>query len=65
MAAKPILVPVRKKAPKKPITHELAGIRHLLKLLRERVGRHPELDDAIVRLEILLSDLTVSSGGML
>jgi len=65
MAAKPMPVPSRKKPVKMEIAYELAGVRHLLKKLRERAGKHPELEEAIVRLEVLLGELTVSSGGML
>src|SRR5581483_3488519 len=32
-------------------TQELAGARHLLKTLREKIGAHPELEEAIERVE--------------
>lgn len=38
---------------------------HLLQALRERLGKHPELDEAIERLEMALSILTTNTGGML
>jgi hypothetical protein len=38
---------------------------HLLQALRERLGKHPELDEAIARLEMALSVLTTNTGGML
>ena len=47
------------------IAEDLAPIRHLLKRLRERKGTEPELEEAIMRLDVLLGALTVSSGGML
>lgn len=50
---------------KKDLAQELAGIRHLLKVLQNKLERQPELEEAITRLEILLSRLTVSSGGLL
>ena len=45
----------------------VAGAHHLLKLLREKlsVEKHPELEEAIQRLEMALSVLTVKTGGML
>ncbi len=36
-----------------------------LQELRERLERHPELDEAIERLEMALSILTVKTGGLL
>jgi hypothetical protein len=45
----------------------VAGARHLLTSLREKigVGSHPELEEAITKLEVALSILTVKTGGML
>jgi hypothetical protein len=43
----------------------ITGAREVLKALQERIGRHPELEDAITKLEIALSILTVKTGGML
>jgi hypothetical protein len=37
----------------------------LLQSLRQRIGEHPELKEAIVNLETALSILTVKTGGML
>jgi len=36
-----------------------------LQALRKRIGEHPELAEAIVKLESALSLLTVKTGGML
>lgn len=47
-----------------PVQH-IAGAHHLLKTLREKFGAiHPELDEAITKLELALSALTVNTGGM-
>ena len=47
----------------------VAGAHHLLKSVRERLAglenQHPELDEAITKLEMALSILTVKTGGML
>jgi hypothetical protein len=46
---------------------QIAGARHLLTILRHKIGphRHPELEEAITKLEVALSILTVKTGGML
>lgn len=45
----------------------VAGAHHLLNELRKklRVEEHPELEEAITKLEVALSILTVKTGGML
>ncbi len=43
----------------------LERARTLLNLLREKLDKHPELEEAIDRVEMALSALTVKSGGML
>jgi hypothetical protein len=45
----------------------VAGARHLLTSLRHKIGveNHPELEEAITKLEVALSILTVKTGGML
>jgi hypothetical protein len=43
----------------------LADARQLLKSLQEQVEGHPELDEAIVKLELALSVLTLQTGGLL
>lgn len=47
----------------------VAGARHLLTELRKKLhgveGDHPELQEAITKLEMALSILTVRTGGML
>jgi hypothetical protein len=43
----------------------VAGAHRLIKALQERIGRHPELEEAVHNLEMALSALTVKTGGML
>jgi hypothetical protein len=43
----------------------VAEAHHLLKTLRDRLEQHPELDEAIEKLEMALSVLAVKTGGML
>lgn len=43
----------------------VADAHGLLKNLREKVGSHPELDEAIRKLEHALDSLTLNSGGLL
>ena len=38
---------------------------HLLDSLRKRLDKHPELEEAILKIETALNMLTVSTGGML
>lgn len=47
---------------------EISGAHHLLKTLRNKLGvfnKHPELEEALTKLEVALSALTVNTGGML
>ncbi len=46
-------------------TQHLSEAHQMLKSLREKLDQHPELDDAIERLEMALSILAVETGGML
>jgi hypothetical protein len=56
--------------PQPPQAHG-AAVEHLfnahdlLRTLRQRIGEHPELEEAMVKLETALSILTVKTGGML
>ena len=44
---------------------QIAGAHQLLKSLSEKFGAmHPELNEAITKLELALSALTVNTGGM-
>lgn len=44
---------------------EVAGAQDLLKALQEKVGQHPEIGQAIHKLELALAMLEVQTGGML
>jgi predicted component of type VI protein secretion system len=48
-----------------PAVENLTEAHRLLNGLRERLDRHPELEQAIEKLEMALSQLTVKTGGML
>ena len=48
-----------------PVVEHLSGAHELLHALRKRIGEHPELAEAITKLETALSLLTVKTGGML
>lgn len=43
----------------------VAGAHHLLKVLQERIGEHPEIGQAINKLETALAILEMQTGGML
>ena len=57
--------------PRQPGQAHGAAVEHvfnaldLLQTLRQRIGEHPELEEAIVKLESALSILTVKTTGML
>lgn len=62
-AAKPGTTP----DPGQAIEH-LSGARHLLKSLREKLQdaeHHAQLDEAITKVELALSALTIKTGGFL
>ncbi len=42
----------------------VAEAHQLLKSLQARLGQHPELEEAIVKLEMALSALTLQTGGL-
>jgi len=48
-----------------PIVEHVSSAHELLQALRKRIGEHPELAEAIVKLETALSILTVKTAGML
>jgi hypothetical protein len=55
-----------KPKPEHPLAVEhLSSAHQLLNALRKRIGEHPELGEAITKLETALSLLTVKTGGML
>jgi predicted translin family RNA/ssDNA-binding protein len=43
----------------------LAEAHQLLDSLRKRLDKHPELEEAVLKIETALNMLTVSTGGML
>jgi hypothetical protein len=48
-----------------PAAEHVAGAHRLMQELREKVGEHPELTEAIRNLEMALSILTVKTAGFL
>jgi hypothetical protein len=48
-----------------PVVEHVSNAHQLLNALRKRIGEHPELGEAITKLETALSMLTVKTGGML
>jgi hypothetical protein len=48
-----------------PVVEHVSGAHERLKALRKRIGEHPELAEAISKLESALNILTVKTGGML
>jgi hypothetical protein len=47
-----------------PAAEHVTRAHELLTTLRKRIGEHPELAEAITKLETALSVLTVKTGGM-
>jgi hypothetical protein len=43
----------------------IAGAQKILKTLQEKVGEHPEIGEAITKLEMALNALAVQTGGLL
>jgi len=64
MEPKPAPSPQPPQAHGKAVEH-LFNAQDLLRTLRQRIGEHPELEEAMVKLETALSILTVKTGGML
>jgi hypothetical protein len=48
-----------------PVVGHVSGAHQLLTSLKEKIGEHPELAEAITELEMALSILTVKTGGLL
>jgi hypothetical protein len=51
--------------PTAPVVEHVSNAHELLQALRKRIGEHPELAEAIVKLETALSILAVKTAGML
>ena len=47
------------------VAEQVAGAHDLLKVLQEKIGQHPEIGQAIHKLELALAILEVQTGGML
>ena len=47
------------------VAEHVSGAHELLESLRQRIGEHPELGQAITHLEMALSILTVKTAGLL
>lgn len=45
-------------------TQNVTEARNLLHSLREELDQHPKLEEAIVKLELALENLTLNTGGM-
>jgi len=43
----------------------VASAHQILKALQEKIGKHPELGEAITKLEMALNILAVKTGGLL
>jgi hypothetical protein len=48
-----------------PAVEHVVGAHQLLQALQDRIGKHPELGEAITKLEMALNSLTLKTGGML
>jgi hypothetical protein len=49
----------------KDAAEQVAAAHQLLQALRKKLGQHPELEEAINKLELALSALTLQTGGLL
>jgi hypothetical protein len=43
----------------------IAGAHQILKTLQDKIGKHPEIGEAITKLEMALNILAVKTGGVL
>jgi hypothetical protein len=48
-----------------PATEHVASAHQILKELQQRAGSHPEIGEAITKLEMALSTLAIKTGGLL
>ena len=48
-----------------PAAENIAEAHKLLQTLQAELGKHPALDEAITKLELALSALTIQTGGLL
>jgi hypothetical protein len=47
------------------VTEHVTGAHRLLKVLQDKIGEHPEIGQAVNKLEMALAILEVKTGGML
>lgn len=47
------------------VAEHVTGAHSLLKVLQEKIGEHPEIGQAVHKLEMALAILEVKTGGML
>jgi hypothetical protein len=62
------MTPTEQPAPEqspKQAAENIAEAHKLLQTLQEELGKHPVLDEAITKLELALSALTLQTGGLL
>lgn len=52
-------------SPGKQAAEHVSEAHQLLQNLQEEIGKHPALDEAITKLELALSALTIQTGGLL
>ncbi len=62
-----ISMPTEPKPDQNPVqaAEHVASAHKILKELQKKVGNHPELGEAITKLEMALSTLAIKTGGML
>jgi hypothetical protein len=53
-----------KSNPTKAEAH-IKSAHQILKALQEKIGKHPEIGEAITKLEMALNDLAIETGGLL
>ena len=66
MEPEPKTEPRNDQPPSSEPAQHVAGAHQLLKALGDKLGleRHPELQEAITKLELALNQLTINTGGM-
>ena len=66
MEPEPKAGPPADQTPSSEPAQHIAGAHQLLKSLGDKLGleRHPELREAITKLELALNQLTINTGGM-
>ncbi|MGB9074780.1 MAG: hypothetical protein WCC22_19240 [Terriglobales bacterium] len=59
--------PSKPKPEQNPVqaAEHVASAHQILKELQKKIGNHPEIGEAITKLEMALNDLAIQTGGML